>query len=186
MALSLLDGTGKFNREDHVTMFNSNITSCDENGIVYGDTPNWVPFGEDNDEITREINDEIDSKKNVLGKVSIDHSSGAQTTEIDPIALRGNDVLSAILYLMYKYDLKGDKATLQCMEVTLADKQEITSGQTTTTVYGAFTESAVVQLNSWGGDTSKLNAPIVLNWKGDKTHGTFNPTTKTFTENANA
>ena len=50
MALSLLSGTGKFNREDHVTMFNSNITDCDENGIVYGETPTWVPFGEDNDE----------------------------------------------------------------------------------------------------------------------------------------
>lgn len=172
--LSLLTGTNKFNREDHVTMFNSNITACDENGIVYGTTPTWIPFGEDNDELTREINNEIEAKKNVLGKTNIDHTSGAQTTEIDPIAIRGNDVLSKILYLMFKYNLVGDKAKLQCMEVTLADKQ--TDGS-----YGAFTESAIVDLKSWGGDTTKLNGPITLNWEGNKVHGTFNATTKTFT-----
>ena len=76
---------------------------------------------------------------------------------------------------MFKYDLVGDKATLQCMEVTLADKQ--TDGS-----YGAFTESAVVDLKSWGGDTSNLQSPITLNWKGNKEHGTFNPTTKAFTK----
>lgn len=179
MALSLLNGTGKFNREDHVTMFNSNITSCDENGIVYGESPTWVPFGEDNDEITRELNNEIDAKKNVLGKTNIDHSGGAQTTEIDPVAIRGNDVLSAILYLMFKYGLTGDKAKLQCMEVTLADKQSDGS-------YGAFTEDAIVDLKSWGGDTTKLNGPITLNWTGNKVHGTFSASTKAFTATTEA
>ena len=175
MALNLLQGNGKFNREDHVTMFNSNIESCDENGIVYGETPTWAPFGEDNDEITRELNNEIDSKKNVLGKTNIDHTSGAQTTEIDPIAIRGNDVLSSILYLMFKYGLTGDKAKLQCMEVTIADKQSDGS-------YGAFTEDAIVDLKSWGGDTTKLNGPITLNWCVNKEHGTFSASKKTFTK----
>ena len=175
MALKLLDGNKKFERESHITMFNANIESCDENGIVYGETPEWVPFGEDNDEITRELNDELDAKKNVLGKINIDHSAGPETTELDPIAIRGNDVLSAILYLMFKYNLKGDKATLQCMELTLADKQEDGS-------YGAFTEDAVVQLNSWGGDTTKINAPITLNWKNNRIHGTYSVEKNEFTK----
>ena len=179
MALNLLQGNGKFNREDHVTMFNSNIESCDENGIVYGETPTWAPFGEDNDEITRELNNEIDAKKNVLGKTNIDHTSGAQTTEIDPIAIRGNDVLSSILYLMFKYGLTGDKAKHQCMEVTIADKQSDGS-------YGAFTEDAIVDLKSWGGDTTKINGPITLNWCGNKEHGTFSTTEKTFTKTTSA
>ncbi len=177
--LKKLDGNKEFEREEHITFFNANITSCDENGIVYGTTPDWVPFGEDNDELTRELNNEVESKKNVLGKTSIKHSKGAQTTEIDPVVVRGNDVLSTILYNMFKYDLTGDKATLQCMEVTLADKE--TDGN-----YGAFTESAVVDLKSWGGDTSNLQSPITLNWKGNKEHGTFNPTTKAFTKTTEA
>lgn len=179
MAVTLFSGNGKFNREDHVTMFNSNITSIDENGIVYGDNATWVPFGEDNDEITREMNNELDSTKNVLGKTNIDHSAGAQTTEIDPIAIRGNDVLSVILYNIFKYGLTGDKAKLQCMEVTLADTQ----GENT---YGAFTEDAVVDLTSWGGDTTKLSGPITLNWKGNKVHGTYNNSTHEFTPTTTA
>lgn len=167
MALSLLEGNGKFNREDHVTMFNSNVISCDENGIIYDDTdPIWVPFGEDNDELTRELNNEVDSKKNVLGKNNIDHTAGADTTEIDPIAIRGNDALSTILYMIFKYKLVGDKAKLQCCEITLADKQGDDK-------YGAFTEDAIVDLKSWGGDTTKLNSPITLNWKGNRVHGVY-------------
>lgn len=177
MALSLLSGNTEFNREDHITMINVNVTSCDENGIVYGETPEWYPLGEDNDEITRETNNEIESKKNVLGRMNINATSGPQTSEIDPIAIRGNDKLSAILYMMFKYNLNGDKAKLECLEVTLADKQ--TSGNTE--VYGAFKESAVVDLKSWGGDTTRLNAPITLNWKNDRVHGTYNLTTNTFT-----
>lgn len=170
-----LQGNVQFNREDHITMFNAAIKSVDENGIVYDEaSPVWMPFGEDNDEITRETNNEIESSKNVLGKSKITHTAGAHTTEIDPIAIRGNDALSTILYNMFKYDLVGDKAKLQCMEVTLADVQS--EGN-----YGAFTESAIVNLNSWGGDTSKLNAPISLNWKGDRTHGIYNLEENKFT-----
>ena len=61
------------------------------------------------------------------------------------------------------------------MEVTLADKQ--TDGS-----YGAFTEDAIVDLKSWGGDTAQINGPIKLNWLGNKKHGTFNASTKAFTE----
>lgn len=173
--LKKLTGNKEFQREDHITLYNANITSIDESGITYGTTPDWRAFGEDNDELTREINNEIESKKNVLGKTSIKHSKGAQVTSVDPVVVRGDDVLSAILYNMFKYDLTGDKALLHCMEVTLADKQ--TDGS-----YGAFTEDAIVDLKSWGGDVSNLQAPIDLNWKGNKEHGTFNATTKAFTK----
>ena len=172
---NVFSGNGKFGRSEHVTMFNANFKSCDENGIVVDyENPTWVPFGEDNEEITRSLNNETEAKKNVLGKTNISHTSGAQTTEIDPIAIKSNDTLSYVLYLMFKYNLTGDKAKLQCMEVTLADKD--TDGS-----YGAFTEDAIVDLKSWGGDTTKINGPITLNWVGNKEHGKFNPTSKKFT-----
>ncbi|HAB66596.1 MAG TPA: hypothetical protein DCE23_04430 [Firmicutes bacterium] len=173
------EGKGKFNREDHVTFYNSNITSIDENGIVYGDSPVWMPFGEDNEEITREMNNDVEAKKNVLGENTIDHSKGAQTTQIDPIAIKRDDVLSYILYNIFKYELVGDKATLQCMEVTYADVQNDKT-------YGAFTEDAIVDVTSWGGDTSKLNSPATLNWKGNRVHGTFSTETKAFTKTTSA
>lgn len=170
------DGTEKFERKAHITMYNANIVSCDENGIVYGDKPEWVPLGKDNDELTRTLNNETEAKKNVLGETSISHKSGAQTTEIDPIAIKGDDVLSYVLYLMFKYNLTGDKAKLKFMEVTLADKDDAGN-------YGAFTEEAIVDLKSWGGDTSQINGPVTLNWLGNKEHGKYNIKTNSFTGN---
>lgn len=174
MALSLLKGNGKLDRESSITMFNSNVLSCDEKGIIYDDkTPKWVPIGEDNDELTRETNNELESKKNVLGRTNIDHTSGAETMEVDPIAIRGNDELSAILYMIHKYKLTGDKAKLQTMEVTLGDEQS--EGK-----YGAFTEDAVVDMKSWGGDTTKLNSPVTLNFCGNRVHGIYDLETNAF------
>lgn len=170
-------GSGKFNREDSILFMNLNVTSANENGIVFNtEAPTWVPIGEDNEEIVREHNNELEAKKNVLGKTNITASRGAETTEIDPIAIRGNDVLSYILYIAHKYGLVGDKFAIPCMEVSLFDKQ------TTEGTYGAFTETAVVDEKSFGGGTSEIDAPITLNWKGDKVHGTYNLAQNKFTE----
>lgn len=169
-------GSGKYKREDSILFMNLNVKSANEDGIVFDtENPTWTPIGEDNDEITREHNHEFESKKNVLGKTTINATAGAETTEIDPIAIRGNDALSYVLYIAHKYGLVGDKFAIPCMEVSLFDLQ--TDG-----TYGAFTETAVVDEKSFGGGTSEIDAPITLNWKGDKVHGTYNLSTNKFVE----
>lgn len=173
-------GNGKFNREDDVLLFNSNLTSADEKGLVFNEeNPIWVPIGEDNEELQRNTNNESEATKNVLGKVTINSTKGAEDMEVDPIAIRGNDTLSYILYMAFKYGLVGDKMKLQFCNVTYADKQADNS-------YGAFTEHGILDLTGWGGDTSKLNGPVKLNFCGDKTHGTFSTTNNTFTKTTSA
>ena len=125
------------------------------------------------------ISNSVEASKNVLGKTNISTTLGAQTTEIDPYKIKGNDKLSYVLYMIDKYDLKDDKAKLIGMEVTYVDEQS--EG-----VYGAWTESAIISVNSTGGDTSALNYPAVLNWCGDKIHGTFTASSKTFAPTVSA
>lgn len=174
------EGSGKFNREDDVLLFNSNLTSADENGLVFDEeNPIWTPIGEDNDELTRETNNESDATKNVLGRVNVDSTKGAETLEVDPVAIRANDTLSYILYMAFKYGLVGDKVQMQFCNVTYADKQGVGS-------YGAFTEHGIMDLTSWGGDTSKLNGPMKINFKNDKTHGTFSTNNNKFTPTTSA
>lgn len=179
--INTFEGNGAFERKDHITFIDVGFESIDKDGVKYAadHTQEWIAVGEDNDELTRERNDETDSTKNVLGKTSISMTAGAQTTEVDPHKLRASDKLSYLLYMINKYDLLEDKAKVIGMEVTYADKQ---ADET----YGAWTEGAIIQLNSWGGDTSALGTPFVLNWDGDKTHGTFNTKTKTFTATTEA
>lgn len=173
---NVLDGTSEFNREDSITFIDVGFKVDPVKGVYYEEEheEKWFPIGDDNDELTRERNDEVDSKKNVLGKTNVSATAGAQTTEVDPKKIRGNEELSYLLYMMHKYDLLGDKAKVRGMEVFYGDKQEEGT-------YGAWTEDAVLQVNSWGGDTSATQAPFILNWKGNKDHGTFNTGTKKFT-----
>ena len=49
--------------------------------------------------------------------------------------------------------------------------------------YPAFKQNGAIDLKSWGGDTKGIGTPYDINWVGAKTYGTFNPTTKKFTEN---
>lgn len=175
----MLDGTGEFKREDSITFIDVSCT-VDETGIHYSEAAEeWFPIGEDNDELTRERNDSYDSSKNVLGKTNITGTAGAQTTEVDPKKIRGGEKLSHILYLINKYDLIGDKAKVRGMEVFYGDKQSEGT-------YGAWTEGAVIQVNSWGGDVTATQAPFVMNWDGDKVHGTYSNATKKFTKTTSA
>lgn len=173
---NVLVGDTIIDRESSITFLDLGFESIDKDGIHYADshTPDWYPIGEDNDEITRERNDSIDGKKNVLGHTIFTVTKGAQTTEIDPVKIRGNDKLSYLLYMINKYDLVNGKAKLTGMEVFYADEQS--SG-----VYGAWTEGVMIEGKSWGGNVEATQSPMTIHWDGKKVHGTFEPKTKTFT-----
>lgn len=174
--MKMLAGNGALTREALMTMVDVNC-DVDEKGIHYEDEhePDWYWIGDDNEDLTRERNDSVDSTKNVKGETNISTTLGAQTTEMDPFKIKGNDKLSAIIWAINKYDLKDDQATLHGMEVCLGEVES--DG-----VYGAWTEDAVVSLGSFGGDTTAINIPPTLNWKGNKVHGTFSTSTKKFTK----
>ncbi len=173
---NVLAGDTVIDRESSITFLDLGFESIDKDGIHYADshTPDWYPIGEDNDEITRERNDSVDGKKNVLGHTIFTVTKGAQTTEIDPVKIRGNDKLSYLLYMINKYDLVNEKAKLTGMEVFYADEQS--SG-----VYGAWTEGVMIEGKSWGGNVEATQSPMTIHWDGKKVHGTFEPKTKTFT-----
>lgn len=174
---NVLDGNAVFKREDSLLMVDIGFTVDKDTGISYAanHTEEWFAIGEDNEELTRERNDSVEANKNVLGTTNINHTGGAQTTEIDPKKIRGNEKLSYALYMIDKYNLLGDRAKIRGMEVFYGDKQAEKT-------YGAFTEDAIISVSSWGGDTSATQAPFTLNWCGNRTHGTFNTGTKAFTE----
>lgn len=181
MANNVFDGTIAFDRNARITFIDVGFESVDENGINYGDshTADWFAVGEDNEDLSRERNDSVNASRNVLGTNNISTELGAQTTEIDPYKIKGSDKLSYLLYMIDKYDLKDSKAKVHGMEVSYFDVQS--EG-----VYGAWTEDAVISINSGGGDTTAVNYPSVLNWCGNKTHGTFSTTTKAFTATTSA
>lgn len=136
----------------------------------------WEIIGKDIEELSRELNNEVNSITNILGETSTEVTKGNQVTTCDPIKLRDDSKASKILYNIYKNDLELSEVEKEFLEVNTSMPVSGSEGE-----FEAFTQVGAIDLKSWGGDTTGINSPFDINWIGAKTYGTFNPTAKTFT-----
>lgn len=157
-------GTGKAKRESAILFMNVGESSVEE----------YEAIGKDNDELTRERNNEVESNKNVLGETEVTVTKGNQVTSVDPFNFRRESKLANFLYKIDKEDLDGADVEKEFVEVFTEDKEA--EGE-----YAAFKQVGAIDLKSWGGPTTGIATPFDINWKGPRTHGTFNPSTKKFT-----
>lgn len=158
-----ITGTGKIKREKHLI------------GYVYqdGENENIELIGKDNDELSRTLNNEVESKRNVLGETTVEVTQGNHTTTVDPFIGRYDSKLFQKLDDIYNNDLELDEVVEEFIDISEYD--EVSEGK-----FRAFKQKAAIDLKSLGGQKS-LGAPFDLNWIGKKTHGTFDPTTRKFT-----
>lgn len=136
----------------------------------------WEVIGKDIEELSRELNNEVNSFTNILGETETDITKGKQVTTCDPIKFRDDSKVSKKLYNIYKNDLELSEVEEEFLEVNTSMAVTGKDGE-----FEAFMQVGAIDLKSWGGDTTGVNSPFDINWKGSKTYGTFNPTTKTFT-----
>lgn len=138
-------------------------------------TETFEIIGKDNDELSRSLNNEVDAKENILGETTVDVTKGPQVSTIDPCYHRPGGKLDTFLKSIYWEDKDLDEVKCKWMEVD--ETVDPVDGE-----YLAFKQMGAVDLKSWGGDTKGIGQPFDINWVGAKTYGTFNPTTKKFTE----
>ncbi len=139
-----------------------------------GETETFEAIGKDNDELTRSLNNEVESKTNVLGETTVDVTLGAQVTSVDPCYYRKDGQLAKKLKKIYEDDLELDDVVEEFIEIDMTEDAPDNE-------YPCFRQKAAIDLKSWGGDTKGISTPYDLNWVGAKTKGTFNPVTKKFT-----
>ncbi len=117
---------------------------------------------------------EIESVTDILGNTETTLSSYEKTTDLDPIYLEGGNKFSEWLDTLEETDAILDDAVGTFVVVKLYKTTEETK-------YVAWEQQAVVELTGFGGDTKGVNLPCTLHWIGERTMGTFNPSTKQFT-----
>lgn len=159
-----MTGTGKVKREKHYI------------GMKVGDSGSaeYELIGKDNDDLSRTLNNEVESKKNVLGETTVEVTQAPQVTTVDPFIIRADSKIAQKLADIYDNDLELDDVVEEFIDVSEFD--EVEPGK-----YKAFTQKGAIDLKSWGGSKS-LGAPFDINWVGPKTHGTYEVATHTFTE----
>lgn len=137
------------------------------------ETPEWERIGKGIEELTREMNNNVESTTDITGETDVEVTKGNQTSSVSPYKARKESKLFQKLYQIYTDDLELDDVVMDFLEVSVFD--EISEG-----VYAAIKQKGAIDLKSFGGPTSGVEMPFDINYLGAKEKGNFTLSTKTY------
>ena len=132
-------------------------------------------LGSDLEEYSIEMNAEIETKANILGETSVNLSQYNAQASVEPYYADKDTELFKFLQSIIDNRKALDDVKTDVIEAHTWE--EATSG-----AYTAYKESVIVEVVSYGGDTTGYQIPFNLHYLGNRVKGTFNPSTKKFTE----
>ena len=136
----------------------------------------YVRLGDDLEEFNVEMNANVETKNNILGETSVNLDSYQPQASAEPYYAVVGDPLFERLQEIIDKRLTLDDLKTSVVEVHLWDEGE-TSG-----TYVAYKEDVIIEVSSYGGDTTGYQIPFNVHYTGVKTKGTFDPATKKFTQ----
>ena len=139
------------------------------------ETAAYELLGLDLEELNIELNPEVETKRNILGQTTVNLSSYEAQASVEPYYADEGTGLHTFLQDIIDNRKVLDDAKTDVIEVHIWE--ESTSGG-----YTAYKESAVIEITSYGGDSTGYQIPFNIHYLGDRVKGKFNPSTKTFTE----
>lgn len=145
------------------------------NASVDAENAAYERLGKDLEEFSPEMSAQVDTKKNILGESSILISSYEKTAAVEPYYAENGSKLFERLQGIIDDSLVLDALKADVVEVKLWN-------ETDAGVYPAIREEVYIEVTSYGGDTTGYQIPFTLHYTGNKVQGTFNVSTKTFTE----
>lgn len=142
------------------------------NFVDSGTSGTYTRLGKDLEEYTVEMSANVNTTKNILGETSTFIDSYEKSASIEPYYA----VIGEPLFVKLQ-DIIDNEKTLDDLNTTVVEVHlwEETSGSCV-----AYREDAVIEVSSYGGDTTGYQIPFNLHYIGNRTKGTFNLETKTF------
>ena len=141
----------------------------------------YVRLGKDLEEYAIELNPDVETKKNILGENSVAVSGYEVSSSVDPYYYDYDEALSEKIMDIAMNRTTGDGCKTTTVDVLL--KPGTTSDAAPTVVW-AYREDCYIVPQSVGGDTTGIQIPFELHRAGNRVKGTFDLTTKKFTENS--
>ncbi len=157
---------GKIKRKLMAHFINSALPSAS--------SPAFVRLGKDLEEYNLELNANVETKINILGENSVSLDSYQPQASVDPYYAEIGDPLFERLQNIVDNRLTLDELKTELIEVHLWETP--TAGK-----YVAYREEAIIEVVSYGGDTSGYQIPFNVHATGNRVKGTFDLSTKTFT-----
>lgn len=123
----------------------------------------WEILGEDIDDMSVELNPDTESKRNILGKMSINDKGYEPSISADPYYANPSMKLYPKIREIAMNRLKGDKCKTLMLEVIVED--------TSAAKHLAYAQEVLVKPQSYGGGTEGVNFPFNIHEDGDRTKG---------------
>lgn len=137
------------------------------------ETTNYVRLGKDLEEFNEELNPDVEITKNILGEQRVSHNGYEVQSDVETFYADYDDPLFEGLSAIALERKTGDACATTKVDVLLKEDG---------TVVWAYREKVYAIPNSFGGDTSGVQIPFTMYSAGERTKGTFDIKTKTFTE----
>lgn len=139
----------------------------------------YVRLGKDLEEYAIELNPDVETKKNILGENSVAVSGYEVSSSVDPYYYDYDEALSEKIMDIAMNRTTGDGCKTTTIDVLL--KPGATADAAPTVVW-AYREDCYIVPQSVGGDTTGIQIPFELHRAGNRVKGTFDLTSKKFTE----
>lgn len=144
------------------------------------DSASYYRIGRDLEEYSVELSAESETKKNILGEVSTVISSYEATGSVEPYYADKDDEIYSFLQDIIDNRKVLDDVKTDTVEVHLWEAVKGEDGGNST-VFTAYKETAVIEVTSYGGDTTGYQIPFTVHYQGDRVKGKFDISAKTFT-----
>ncbi len=139
----------------------------------------YVRLGKDLEEYAEELNPDVESVKNILGENSVRVNGYEVSSSVDPFYYDYDDSLSEKIMDIAMNRTTGDGCKTTTVDVLLKPGS---SADAEPEVVWAWREDCYVVPESVGGDTSGVQVPFTIHRAGNRVKGTFDLSTKKFTE----
>lgn len=141
----------------------------------------WEIIGDDIEEMSNELNPDIETVKNILGQTKTKDNGYEPTMDADPFYADPDKKIYPKIRDIALDRKKGDDCKTLMLEVIIED--------TKATNHLAYVQEVIVKPQSYGGDTAGLNIPFQISEDGSRTKGYVTATSlktgnPTFTEGA--
>ena len=129
-----------------------------------GTAPAWFLLGSDLEELSVELNPDVESVENILGETSVRDNGYEPSTTVDPYYANPEDAIYPKLRDIALERKKGDACKSKILEVIIED----TEAQT----HLAFQEDVIVKPTSYGGGVEGVAIPFDVHFAGNRKKGT--------------
>lgn len=137
-------------------------------------TADFVRLGKDLEEYVVEMNANVETTNNILGETSVKLDSYQPQASVEPYYAEIGDAMFVRLQEIIDARQTLDELKTEVVEVHLWE--EAVSGE-----YAAYKEDAIIEVSSYGGDTTGYQIPFNLHHTGGRIKGKFSLSTKKFT-----